>query len=473
MVYESAEDIYTGKAIVSETSGSGSEHVLTQQQHSDRKNSLFRPFRRLSDAFKKHPAQTPSPKLTRAISGDFTNSIRAAWVSAPQQRWTRRRSNSISTLEHLGSFSNMSLTSASAKSSCDYDATAIPRRNSVSLKPALVDTKAIAEKLDKNQEPQGTTSGHKPSRKMAVSQHPSRAFRKLSEELSSKQILPSKGGPIKAFSPQMAKIKSSISKERTSLIPPSTQCGHKNFKLPFGARNGTQPRGRSTSLTDPRKLNINFLDEEGTSPAEIRPHARSLPNTSSVFFACGRSQNELEFVELNKNLDSGTLKASARILDEDGMTLLHKAAQNGFTVLAKFLVKNGVSTEIVDSQGWSPLCVALDNEHLECAELLVMLGANVNFASSDGKTILHRMASHGNYKAVEFLISCRVDLDVEDTHGWPALHYAFKRKKLKCAALLMSSGANIARYTEKRVQEFSMVSEIVNISQWKYDLHAE
>lgn len=51
-----------------------------------------------------------------------------------------------------------------------------------------------------------------------------------------------------------------------------------------------------------------------------------------------------------------------------------------------------------------------------------------------------------------------------------ALHYALKRKDLKCAALLMTHGMNIHRYTEKRIQEYSMSMEIVNIAKVRLDV---
>ncbi|KAL9983314.1 hypothetical protein ACROYT_G005463 [Oculina patagonica] len=190
---------------------------------------------------------------------------------------------------------------------------------------------------------------------------------------------------------------------------------------------------------------------------------------SSVLLISDQNSNELEFIELNKLLDKETLQASAAIPDEEGMTILHRAVQNGFLNLTKFLVNSGVSTEMTDLQGRTALCLALERGNYDCAELLLRLGANVNFAMKGGKTILHQMAQEGDYKAVQLLVKHGADLNMEDDKGWPALHYALKRKDLKCAALLMTSGVNIHRYTEKRIQEFSMSMEIVNIGKVRLD----
>lgn len=190
---------------------------------------------------------------------------------------------------------------------------------------------------------------------------------------------------------------------------------------------------------------------------------------SSVLLISDQNNNELEFIELNKLLDKETLQASAVIPDEEGMTILHRAVQNGFVNLTKFLVNSGVSTEMTDLEGRTALCLALERANYDCAELLLRLGANVNFAMKGGKTILHQMAQEGDYKAVQLLVKHGADLNMEDDKGWPALHYALKRKDLKCAALLMTSGVNIHRYTEKRVQEYSMSMEIVNIGKVKLE----
>lgn len=190
---------------------------------------------------------------------------------------------------------------------------------------------------------------------------------------------------------------------------------------------------------------------------------------SSVLLISDHNKNELELIELNKLLDKETLQASAAILDEEGMTILHRAVQNGFVNLAKFLVNSGVSTEMRDLEERTALCLALEKENYDCAEVLVRLGANVNCAKKGGRTILHQMAQEGNYKAVQFLVKHGANLNLEDDKGWPALHYALKRKDLKCAALLMTHGVNINRYTEKRIQEYSMSMEIVNIARVRLD----
>lgn len=240
---------------------------------------------------------------------------------------------------------------------------------------------------------------------------------------------------------------------------------------------GGANRITSRNIRDSGTFSIGCLeedDEEGQYGNDVRKcldltRPLSKHAKSSVLLISDQNNHELEYIELNKRLDKETLQASAVIPDEEGMTILHRAVQNGFANLAKFLVNSGVSTEMVDLQGRTALCLAFEIGNYDCAELLLRLGANINFVMKGGKTILHQMAQEGDYKAVQLLVKNGADLNLEDDKGWPALHYALKRKDLKCAALLMTSGANIHRYTEKRIQEFSMSMEIVNIGRVRMD----
>lgn len=242
---------------------------------------------------------------------------------------------------------------------------------------------------------------------------------------------------------------------------------------------GNDNRMKTTKIREYGEIGIGFLEEDeeqGQYGNEIRKcldfNLTSQPThskRSSVLLLSDHNTIELEFIELNKLLDKETLKASAAIPDEEGMTILHRAVQNGFVNLAKFLINSGVSTEMRDGEGRTALYLALERGNYDCAELLVRLGANVNCTRKGGSTILHRMVQEGDYRAVQFLVKHGANLNLEDDKGWPALHYALKRKDLKSAALLMTHGVDIHRYTEKRIQEYSMSMEIVNIAKVRMD----
>lgn len=244
---------------------------------------------------------------------------------------------------------------------------------------------------------------------------------------------------------------------------------------------GSANRIETTNIRDLRDFGVGCFEEDeevGQYGSDVNDVGKCLnlacsqpkQAKSSVLLISDHNKNELELIELNRLLDNKTLKTSAAIPDEEGMTILHRAVQSGFVNLTKFLVNSGVSTEMRDLEQRTPLWLALEKDNYECAEVLVRLGANVNCTKKGGRTILHQMAYEGNYKAVQFLVKQGSDLNLEDDKGWPALHYALKRKDLKCAALLMTHGMNIHRYTEKRIQEYSMSMEIVNIAKVRLDV---
>lgn len=242
---------------------------------------------------------------------------------------------------------------------------------------------------------------------------------------------------------------------------------------------GNDNRMKTTKIRGYGEIGIGFLEEDEEqgqygneipkcldfSPTSQPTHTKR----SSVLLLSDHNTIEWELIELNKLLDKETLKASAAIPDDEGMTILHRAVQNGFVNLAKFLINSGVSTEMRDGEGRTALLLALERGNYDCAELLVRLGANVNCMRKGGSTILHRMVQEADYRAVQFLVRHGADLNLEDDKGWPALHYALKRKDLKSAALLMTHGVDIHRYTEKRIQEYSMSMEIVNIAKVRMD----
>ncbi|XP_037550368.1 protein phosphatase 1 regulatory subunit 16A [Nematolebias whitei] len=67
--------------------------------------------------------------------------------------------------------------------------------------------------------------------------------------------------------------------------------------------------------------------------------------------------------------------------DNNGATLLHIAAANGYMSVAEQLMENRVQLELKDSDGWTPLHAAACWGQIEVVELLVAHGANLNAKS--------------------------------------------------------------------------------------------
>ena len=69
--------------------------------------------------------------------------------------------------------------------------------------------------------------------------------------------------------------------------------------------------------------------------------------------------------------------------------------------MTELLIRKGASLNERNNEYLSPLAIALDNGYLEIAECLLQNGARVNIADGLGQTPLHRMAHKGNVLAVQ------------------------------------------------------------------------
>jgi ankyrin repeat protein len=130
-------------------------------------------------------------------------------------------------------------------------------------------------------------------------------------------------------------------------------------------------------------------------------------------------------------------------------TPLHKAAQQGQLVVARFLIENGADLDSRDGFGRTALHWAALNGHKSMAELLLARGADPNaFISagptSAGFTPLHFAAQNGYRNVCEALLVGKADLNArtESDRATP-LHQAAARGFTSVAELLLARGAEV------------------------------
>ena len=100
------------------------------------------------------------------------------------------------------------------------------------------------------------------------------------------------------------------------------------------------------------------------------------------FSICDLSFLLLELVEIL--MDHGalvTLPADLQTKDENANKchLLHFAADDGFTDIARLLIEKGkIPVNAVDQTGWSSLHLAAGHNYLDIVKLLIENGAEIN-----------------------------------------------------------------------------------------------
>jgi ankyrin repeat protein len=105
-----------------------------------------------------------------------------------------------------------------------------------------------------------------------------------------------------------------------------------------------------------------------------RCHSKQLDSHTIVVDPClvikGGNMNQIK--EL---VECGKMKIHNRRWS--GFSLLHKAAEIGFTELCEYLIEQGVSVNERSSRGWfSPLHIALGHGYVDTAFAMIKLGAN-------------------------------------------------------------------------------------------------
>ena len=97
--------------------------------------------------------------------------------------------------------------------------------------------------------------------------------------------------------------------------------------------------------------------------------------------------------------------------NDDGLTALILAAQDGKFVVVKYLVEQGCHLETKSLIGWTALMSAIS--HTEVARFLVDRGAQLNVQDEDGWTALELASRGGNFGTVVLLCEAGADLTLK------------------------------------------------------------
>merc|ERR1712070_417221 len=92
-----------------------------------------------------------------------------------------------------------------------------------------------------------------------------------------------------------------------------------------------------------------------------------------------------------------------KIVDLEGLTPLHHAAQNGHVAVIEVLVSRGLEIDAVDNTSMTALMAACAQGCAGAVRTLVRLGANTGLANSDGMTADKIAIAQGQLECLEAL----------------------------------------------------------------------
>jgi ankyrin repeat protein len=138
------------------------------------------------------------------------------------------------------------------------------------------------------------------------------------------------------------------------------------------------------------------------------------------------------------------LRANHKILDKQGSTLLHLAAEVGDITLINYLVDDAkLALEINDKKGLTVLQTAVMRGQLSIVHALIQRGANDKILDKSGSTLLHLATEVGDIALINYLIDeAKLAVNAQDKEGVTPLYKALYSNNLKIVNILLAKGAD-------------------------------
>ena len=95
--------------------------------------------------------------------------------------------------------------------------------------------------------------------------------------------------------------------------------------------------------------------------------------------------------------------------DNNGVTALHNAAENGHLEVCKIILVNTAFKIPAARDGYTPLHLAVKNGHLEICEIMVAHTVDKNPAAIDGCTPLHLAVKNGHFQVCKLLLDTGIN----------------------------------------------------------------
>ena len=196
--------------------------------------------------------------------------------------------------------------------------------------------------------------------------------------------------------------------------------------------------------------------------------------TVQAFNAC-RNGDLLEVQELLKEVD-----INSRHFSEN--TLLHVAAENGYTEIMEHLIKNGAKINVENKFGESPIHMSVQFNKLRSFQILIKnmdLDSLSKHNQADDGSILHFASSLNRLEFVKILLKQGVKVNLQNSDDFTPLSLAIKHGHCEVIKYLITQGAHAKEELKEaigKLQTFDPKSiihsynvKLVEIAQALYD----
>lgn len=121
-----------------------------------------------------------------------------------------------------------------------------------------------------------------------------------------------------------------------------------------------------------------------------RPQIADLEELDDADKTCFDFVKEGNVKKLQELLDScvDVAKPLLNAKDDTGMSLVHWAADRGYSTIIEILFKYGADVNIQDAEGQTALHYAASIGHIECVQMLMAFGADLMICDNDGQNCI-------------------------------------------------------------------------------------
>lgn len=186
----------------------------------------------------------------------------------------------------------------------------------------------------------------------------------------------------------------------------------------------------------------------GSATAAPAAHVRSQPAQSARGKYGAELSAAVEAGALERVRELLAAGADWRVLDQDGLSLLHLAARANHPELVRSLIARGLPLSGASHLGTTPLMLAARRGALDAARVLLDAGAPVDQRGLEGMSALHQATFKEQRAMVELLLDRGATIDGRDDAGDTALHVAVGREPA-LMTLILARGADPYKTNER------------------------